>query len=590
MVSAVQLSAPQQPIRAAEYVRMSTDHQRYSIANQSDAIHAYAARRGMTIVRTYADEGKSGLNIDGRRALQQLIQDVLSEQTDFTTILVYDVSRWGRFQDADESAYYEFICKQAGVRVEYCAEHFENDGSPPSTIVKAIKRLMAAEYSRDLSHKIFSAQSRIALMGFRVGGHAGYGLRRLLVNHQRLPKGILAPGDWKNLTSDRVLLVPGPPVETKIVRRIFQIFVHERKSEAQIATILNREGILTDLGRPWRPHTVEHLLRSEKYIGNSVWNRRSSKLGGRTIRNTPDIWLRVDGVLDPIVERSVFDAAQAIIRERRCRTFRGRPKGLPNKQMVDRLRRLFENHGYLSHRLIDSAEGMPAHTVYAARFGSLQRAYQLVGYDQRDYRFSQAARRLSDQEMLTRLQLLLRQRGRLSNRLINETDGMPSSHLYRRHFGSLFWAYELIGFKARCRKHPGRTRGLSNDEMLERLRRLLREKGRLSSPIINDSDSVPSVDVFRARFGSLMRAYRLIGLTGDRYQSISPRPRSLSREEMLQALRKLWRKHGYVSLRLIEKCEEVPSTYSYVARFGSIREVYRLIGYNQSSGVSSKVP
>jgi hypothetical protein len=55
-------------------------------------------------------------------------------------ILVYDVSRWGRFQDADESAYYEYICKRAGFGVQYCAEQFENDGSPVSTIVKGVSR------------------------------------------------------------------------------------------------------------------------------------------------------------------------------------------------------------------------------------------------------------------------------------------------------------------------------------------------------------------------------------------------------------------------------------------------------------------
>jgi hypothetical protein len=38
--------------RAAEYVRMSTDHQKYSTENQADAIRQYAARRGLEIVRT----------------------------------------------------------------------------------------------------------------------------------------------------------------------------------------------------------------------------------------------------------------------------------------------------------------------------------------------------------------------------------------------------------------------------------------------------------------------------------------------------------------------------------------------------------
>jgi DNA invertase Pin-like site-specific DNA recombinase len=113
--------------------------------NQADAIRSYAERRGIEIIRTYADEGRSGLRLAGRDALKQLIEDVQSGKADFTAILVYNVSRWGRFQDADESAYYEYICKRAGINVNYCAEQFENDGSPVSTIVKGVKRAMAVE-------------------------------------------------------------------------------------------------------------------------------------------------------------------------------------------------------------------------------------------------------------------------------------------------------------------------------------------------------------------------------------------------------------------------------------------------------------
>ena len=42
-------------LRAAQYVRMSTEHQQYSTANQDDIIHAYAENRNFEIVRTYAD-------------------------------------------------------------------------------------------------------------------------------------------------------------------------------------------------------------------------------------------------------------------------------------------------------------------------------------------------------------------------------------------------------------------------------------------------------------------------------------------------------------------------------------------------------
>ena len=93
--------------KAAQYVRMSTEHQQYSTQNQADKIQEYADKRGIEIIKTYADEGKSGLSIGGRAALQRLISDVETGIAEFNVILVYDVSRWGRFQDADESAYYE---------------------------------------------------------------------------------------------------------------------------------------------------------------------------------------------------------------------------------------------------------------------------------------------------------------------------------------------------------------------------------------------------------------------------------------------------------------------------------------------------
>ena len=159
--------------RAAEYVRMSTEHQKYSTENQSDAIHSYANQRGIEIVKTYSDAGKSGLRLEGRDGLRQLIDDVEDGDVEFEVILVYDISRWGRFQDADESAYYEYKCRRAGITVHYCAEQFDNDGSPISTIVKGVKRAMASEYSRELSTKVFAGQCRLVELGFRQGGMAG---------------------------------------------------------------------------------------------------------------------------------------------------------------------------------------------------------------------------------------------------------------------------------------------------------------------------------------------------------------------------------------------------------------------------------
>src|SRR4051812_49056532 len=263
------------PIRAAQYVRMSTEHQKYSTENQSEAMQEYAARRGIEIVRTYADEGKSGLSLEGRDALKQLIEDVQTGKADFSIILVYDISRWGRFQDADESAYYEYICKRANINVQYCAEQFENDGSPVSTIVKGVKRAMAGEYSRELSTKVFSGQRRLIELGYRQGGPAGFGLRRQLIDQSGAIKGQLAPGEHKSIQTDRVVLVPGPPDEVAKVQWIFKSFVTDGRSEIQIANDLNGGNVFTDRGRPWTKGTVHQILINEKYVGNNVWNRKS---------------------------------------------------------------------------------------------------------------------------------------------------------------------------------------------------------------------------------------------------------------------------------------------------------------------------
>ena len=161
---------------------MSTDHQKYSTENQLDTIRRYAEQRGYTIVRVFEDSGRSGLRMDGREGLQSLMREVQSGTAGFQAILVYDVSRWGRFQDADEGAYHEHICSRAGIRVHYCGEQFDNDGSIGSILLKNVKRVMAGEYSRELSVKVFAGQCRLIEHGFRQGGPAGFGLRRLLID------------------------------------------------------------------------------------------------------------------------------------------------------------------------------------------------------------------------------------------------------------------------------------------------------------------------------------------------------------------------------------------------------------------------
>lgn len=355
------------------YVRMSTDHQKYSTENQITAMEDYAKRHNLEITTSYIDGGESGLDIKWRKALKQLIHDVTTGPVNFQAVLVYDVSRWGRFQNSDAGAYYEYSCYMKGIRIHYVAEQFENDGSFMSGTIKNLKRGMAGEYSRELSVKVHAGQCRLIGLGFRQGGPAGYGLRRMMINEQKQPKTELQRGERKSLQTDRVILVPGPAEEIETVRWIYRAFVDQRLSESVIAGQLNARGIKTDFDRPWTRATVHQVLTNEKYIGNNVFNRRSFRLKLVRVNNPPDKWVRAENAFKAIIEPAYFLAAQHLILERSRR--------LSDDDMLGKLKGLHERKGWLSGILIDEDEEMPSSAAYAHRFGGLVTAYKLIGYD-----------------------------------------------------------------------------------------------------------------------------------------------------------------------------------------------------------------
>jgi DNA invertase Pin-like site-specific DNA recombinase len=352
-------------------MRMSTDMQQYSIHNQSIAIAAYAKQHGMVVARTYRDDGRSGLDIEHRPGLLGLMEDVKRGHPGYEAILVLDVSRWGRFQNVDEAAFYEFLCWRAGVRVCYVAELFENDGSPFAMIMKGLKRAMAAEYSRELSGKTTAGQRHLAKLGFRQGGPPGYGLRRQLLSARGEPKGILEQGDTKSSTSDRIVLVPGPKAEIRIVRWIFgQCLAGQACGD--IARDLNDRGWLRPLDRAWTYGVVRALLQNEAYAGTVVYGRSSKKLGAPLHPNPAGEWVRKPGAYRPVISPELFERAQAQL----ALTLRG----VNNEELLAGVRALYAREGRLTGPLIDAEPGLLATQNMARRFGGLTTLYRLVGF------------------------------------------------------------------------------------------------------------------------------------------------------------------------------------------------------------------
>ena len=330
-------SEPLRPLRAAQYLRMSTEHQQYSIVNQSAAIALYAAAHEIVIVRSYIDSGKSGVCIKGRDGLQDLIQTVQAGTADFQCILVYDISRWGRFQDMDEAAHYEYLCKKAGIYIRYCAEQFENDNTMLSGLLKTLKRMMAGEYSRELSVKVFAAQSLLASMGFSQGGPAIYGMQRLLVDSNSNPKQILRAAERKALHSDRVVFIPGPPEETQIVRKIFDLCTIDGRTTREIAFTLNEALVRNHMGKRWIPDDIRRLIMNPKYMGTYVWARKSKKLHAPRTTNNRDQWVVRKDAIGATVSSQQFAEAQSRLALQRQK--------YTNEQMLKKLRRLWKKEG-----------------------------------------------------------------------------------------------------------------------------------------------------------------------------------------------------------------------------------------------------
>jgi len=336
----------------------------------------------MDIVCTYADKHLSGLTFARRPALVRLLDDVMNRRARFHVILIYDVSRWGRYQDTDESAHYEYLCRKAGIRIEYCAEPFANDAGPLTSIYKNIKRAMAAEYSREQSIRVHRAMSQAAARGYFAGGSPGLGFARMLVSADGKAKGILKPGERRDIRGDHMVLVPGRRHEVEAVQRMFHLFVRREYSPRQV-----REAIAQEFGLNLHVETIRAILQNERYIGTSIYNHRSAKLKGARTSNPRSSWITVPNAYPSIVSSTIFQQAQELIRKRRH-------KQHTQEALLDHLRDLLKKHGKLSVSIIRAAAN-PDFIQYRRKFGGAREVYARLGYIQHRDRIdlNRAARR-----------------------------------------------------------------------------------------------------------------------------------------------------------------------------------------------------
>lgn len=359
--------------KAVAYYRHSAqDRQENSIPIQREQVRKFAGEHGVEIVREFADHGKSGLSTEGRDGFNEVLRLVADPAHEFDYVLVLDVSRWGRFQDTDMSAYYRGYCKKHDRRVVYTSMGFGSDGDLMHSLRLSMEGYQAAHYSRELSDKVFKGCVKIAQQGFRPGGTPPYGLRRLLLDEQRKPVQILSPGQRKSIQNQRVTLAPGDKGQVAVVRRIFRDFVQHRRAPAAIADLLNRDSIPSPGGKRWSTASVHSILRNELYVGTMVYSRTSQKLQSPSRANPREEWVRRPGAFKGVVDEKLFRRAQ----DRLDAEAKGRERRYSDEDMLLKLHRLHKRHGIVTAALIAGSKAMVSPATYAKRFASLDMAVQ----------------------------------------------------------------------------------------------------------------------------------------------------------------------------------------------------------------------
>jgi hypothetical protein len=296
------------------------------------------------------------------------------------------VSRWGRFQNPDEAAHYGFLCSSSGIPLHYCAEQFANDGTASSPIIKALKRSMAAEFSRELGEKVFRGKTRLAQMGFWMGGPPGYGYRRRIVSADGKKKQVRKEGEQKSAKTDRITLVLGPRSEVASVRLIFSLAA-EGTNCTDIVRELSRRRILIS-GREWNDVTVLQILSNPKYTGFNVWYRHTQRLHTALRLVDPQFWIGKPKAFPPIIDQQTFERAQATIQKLRGTHWSA-------EKVLKRMRRLLKTKGRLSEQLILHAEGAPSLGTIRKYFGTQKHLYEVLNYEPEVfhvYRVGQARR------------------------------------------------------------------------------------------------------------------------------------------------------------------------------------------------------
>ncbi len=320
----------------ALYIRVSTHMQdELSPDAQKRLLLEYAKANNILITEEhiFIENGISGRKVDKRPEFQRMISLAKSKPTPFNVILVWKFSRFARNQE-ESIVYKSLLRKQCNIDVVSVSEPLI-DG-PFGSLIERIIEWMDEYYSIRLSGEVTRGMTEKALRGGYqarppfIDGPFGSLIERIIewmdeyysirlsgeVTRGMTEKALRGGYQARPPLGYKIVTKGEPPVivpeEAKIVRIIFEKYVHEKQTYFDIARYLNRLGYKTSHGKSFEARSIDYIIQNPTYCGMIRWNRTENETN--RIKDK-DEWIITEGQHEPIITKELFDKAQKRFKE-----------------------------------------------------------------------------------------------------------------------------------------------------------------------------------------------------------------------------------------------------------------------------------
>lgn len=285
-------------MKIAAYCRVSTSQsdQLDSLQHQKDFFTTYAQRGGYELVGLYVDEGISGTQLKKREAFQRLMQDARTGA--FQMVVTKDISRFARNTvDALQSVR---TLKTLGINTVFLTANMDSMGD--SEFLLTLLCALAQEESANISKR--------TKFGKQINAEKG-----------RVPHGVFGYDRVDNFT------LATNPEEARIVRKIFNLYIHQGQGCRSISLTLNRDGDRTKLGCEWNARGVRRILVNPLYCGILVNHKYEIQdfLTGKQVALPASEHFFHQRPEWAIVSRDEFQRAQEVLESRRVKHSSGAP-------------------------------------------------------------------------------------------------------------------------------------------------------------------------------------------------------------------------------------------------------------------------